>query len=30
VDPEVQMVLNDMRGKIANEDPWTHYNVVGG
>ena len=30
VDPEVQMVLNDMRGKIANEDPWTHYKVVGG
>jgi serine/threonine protein kinase len=29
VDPEVQMVLNDMRGKIANEDPWTHYKVVG-
>ena len=23
------MVLNDMRGKIANEDPWTHYKVVG-
>ncbi len=30
VDPEVQLVLNDMRGKIANEDPWTRYKVVAG
>ena len=30
MDPEVQMVLNDMRGKIANEDPWTRSKVVGG